>query len=60
MRMKEWFIMIILGLLYALSSEFLFLGYDYLTPGIASTLLFVYPVIVALIMLVFFKERMTF
>ena len=58
MRMKEWFIMIILGLLYALSSEFLFLGYDYLTPGIASTLLFVDPVIVALIMIVFFKERM--
>lgn len=51
--------MLILGLFYALSSEFLFLGYDYLSPGIASTILFVYPVIVALVMMVFFKETIS-
>lgn len=55
----ELMIMVFLGLFYALSSEFLFLGYDYLTPGIASTILFVYPVIVALIMTFFFKEKIT-
>ena len=51
--------LIILGLLYGISADALFLGYDYLTPGIASTLLFVYPLIVAIIMAVFFKERIT-
>lgn len=53
----ELLTMVILGLFYALSSEFLFLGYDYLTPGIASTILFVYPVIVAIIMTAVFKEK---
>ncbi|MDN3673483.1 DMT family transporter [Flavobacterium branchiarum] len=53
----ELFILILLGIFYALSAEFLFLGYDYLSPGIASTILFVYPVIVALTMFFFFKER---
>lgn len=56
---KDFLIMIILGLFYALSSEFLFLGYDYLSPGIASTILFVYPVIVALVMMVFFRESIS-
>ncbi|MGV0965704.1 DMT family transporter [Empedobacter falsenii] len=51
--------LIILGLLYGISADALFLGYDYLTPGIASTLLFVYPLIVAIIMAIFFKERIT-
>lgn len=56
---KEIFIFAVLGICYALSSEFLFLGYDYLTAGIASTVLFIYPVIVALIMFFFFKEKLT-
>lgn len=56
---KETLILAILGICYALSSEFLFLGYDFLTPGIASTVLFIYPIIVALIMLFFYKEKLT-
>lgn len=56
---KELFIFTVLGICYALSSEFLFLGYDYLTAGIASTVLFIYPVIVALIMFFFYKEKLT-
>lgn len=56
---KEALILAILGICYALSSEFLFLGYDFLTPGIASTVLFIYPIIVALIMFFFYKERLT-
>jgi drug/metabolite transporter (DMT)-like permease len=55
---KRSLILAILGICYALS-EFLFLGYDFLTPGIASTVLFIYPVIVALIMFFFYKERLT-
>lgn len=56
---KEFLILLILGLLYALSSDFLFIGYELLTPGIASTVLFVYPVFVALILALFFKEKIT-
>jgi drug/metabolite transporter (DMT)-like permease len=55
---KETLILTVLGICYALSSEFLFLGYDFLTPGIASTVLFIYPVIVALIMFFFYKEKL--
>ena len=50
--------MLLLGLFFALSSECLFLGYDYLSAGIASSTLFVYPVLVALIMIFFFKEKL--
>ncbi|MBL3549065.1 MULTISPECIES: DMT family transporter [Chryseobacterium] len=55
---KETLVLAVLGICYALSSEFLFLGYDFLTPGIASTVLFIYPVIVALIMFFFYKEKL--
>lgn len=56
---REVFILASLGICYALSSEFLFLGYDFLTAGIASTVLFIYPVIVALIMFFVYKEKLT-
>lgn len=56
---KEGVILALLGCFYASSAEFLFIGYDYLTAGIASTILFTYPVIVALILAVFFKEKIT-
>ncbi|WP_312991948.1 DMT family transporter [Chryseobacterium flavum] len=55
----EMLLLAVLGICYALSSEFLFIGYDFLTPGIASTVLFIYPVIVALIMFFLYKERLT-
>jgi drug/metabolite transporter (DMT)-like permease len=50
---------ICLGLLMALSSLTLFLSYTYMAAGIASTILFVYPVMVALIMAIFYKEKVT-
>lgn len=50
---------IALGILMALSSLTLFLSYQYMNAGIASTLLFVYPIIVALIMVMFFKEKIS-
>ncbi|MCA4777154.1 DMT family transporter [Empedobacter stercoris] len=59
-KLKQIPILITLGLLYGISADALFLGYDYLSAGIASTLLFVYPLIVAIIMAVFFKEKLTF
>ncbi|MCH5231059.1 MAG: EamA family transporter [Muribaculaceae bacterium] len=48
---------VILGILMALSSLTLFESYNYMNSGIASTLLFVYPVMVAIIMMFFFKEK---
>ncbi|GAY28388.1 DMT family transporter [Prevotella sp. MGM1] len=51
--------LVMLGLLVAVSSLTLFESYNYMDVGIASTLLFVYPVIVALIMTLMFKERLT-
>ena len=46
-----------LGWLVALSSLTLFLSYRHMDAGIASTLLFVYPILVALIMALVYRER---
>lgn len=51
--------LIVLGLLVALSSLTLFLSYNYMQAGIASTLLFVYPIFVALIMAFGFREKLS-
>jgi len=58
-KQKEVLPLIALGLLVALSSLTLFQSYNFMEAGIASTLLFVYPVMVALIMAAFFRERIT-
>ncbi|MGN1247323.1 MAG: DMT family transporter [Paludibacteraceae bacterium] len=49
----------IFGVLFALSSLTLYLSYNYMDAGIASTLLFVYPLMVALLMWICFHERIT-
>lgn len=51
--------LVIMGLLFSFSSLFLFLSYNQMDAGIASTILFVYPVMVAVIMGVFFKEKIS-
>lgn len=51
--------LIIAGLIFAFSSLLLFASYNYMAAGLASTILFVYPVMVAVIMAVFFKEKLT-
>ena len=48
-----------LGVLMGSSSSSLYISFNYMDVGIASTLLFVYPVMVAVIMAVFFKEKVT-
>lgn len=50
---------IMLGLLFALSSLTLFQSYNYMEAGIASTLLFVYPILVAVIMATVFNEKIS-
>lgn len=51
--------LVVMGLLLAMSSLSLFLSYNYMEAGIASTMLFVYPIMVAVIMAIFFSERIT-
>ena len=58
-NLKEGIVLSILGFFYALSAEFLFIAYDFLSPGIASTIFFIYPIMVALILGIFFKEKIT-
>ena len=49
----------VMGLLFSFSSLTLFASYNYMDAGIASTILFLYPVMVAVIMAVCFRERIT-
>lgn len=48
-----------LGLLFIVSSLTLYLSFHYMAAGVASTILFTYPVMTAVIMAVFFRERIT-
>lgn len=56
---KEALPIVVMGLLLALSSLTLFESYNYMEAGIASTILFVYPIMVAVIMAMFFKEKIS-
>jgi len=56
---KELGFLVLLGLMYSFSAEFLFMGYDYMPAGVASTILFLYPVLVALIMGFGYKEKIS-
>lgn len=46
-----------MGVFYALSSEFLFQGYDLMSVGIASTLIYTYPIIIAVVLYFGFGEQ---
>lgn len=59
LQRKEILPLMIMGILVACSSLALFQSYNYMGAGIASTLLFVYPIMVALIMAFAFKEKLT-
>ncbi len=52
--LKQACVLLALGLLYTASSTFLFEAYKYIASGLATTLIFLYPVMVAIIM-VFLK-----
>lgn len=57
--LKEWCILFGMGVLMVLSSILLFESYRYLPAGIASTLLFCYPVMVALMMTMLYGEKLS-
>lgn len=56
---RELCLLIALGVLFAFSSLSLFESYNHMGAGIASTLLFIYPILVALIMKMFFREPLS-
>lgn len=56
---NEFFPIFVLGLFFSASSLTLFSAFKYIDAGIACTILFIYPVMVAVIMAVFFKEKIT-
>lgn len=48
-----------LGIFFSLSSLTLFKAFNYIEAGIACTILFIYPVLVTVMMALFFKEKIT-
>ncbi len=58
-RVRELMACGFLGITFAVSSLSLFTSFFYMDAGIACTILFLYPVMVAVIMAVFFRERAT-
>ena len=57
LRHGQWIPLILMGVLMAASSLTLYLSYAYIGAAIASTLLFVYPIMVTVIMSVCYHER---
>ena len=57
---KELIYLTALGFMFGLSSLTYYGSFLYMDAGVASTLLFIYPVLVAVIMAVFFHEKLTF
>lgn len=49
----------VMGILFSASSLFLYVSFLYMDAGLACTILFVYPIIVAIIMFLFFHERLS-
>lgn len=50
---------VLLGALYSASALFLFWSYNFMDVGVASTILFIYPVMVAVVMATFFREKVS-
>lgn len=56
---KEFICLLFVSFLFAISSITLFQAFKYLDSGITCTILFIYPVIVAFISSIFYKEKLT-
>ena len=55
--LKELFALVAFGFLFAVSSLTYYASFKYMDAGLASTLLFLYPLEVSVLMAVFFKEK---
>lgn len=58
-KLGELKVLALLGVIFAVSSLTFFESFRHLGGGISATIVFMYPVMVALLMAVFFKERLT-
>lgn len=56
-KFKDLIVILILSLLYAATAKFLVDSYQYIASGLSTTLHFLYPLFVSLIMISFFKEK---
>lgn len=54
---KDMMMFLALGGLYAATSSWLLMSYEFIPSGMATTIHFLYPLMVALIMILFFKEK---
>lgn len=52
--------LILLAILYDISSLFLFWGFHLISSGVAVAIHFIYPVFTTLLMMIFFKEKKSF
>jgi drug/metabolite transporter (DMT)-like permease len=57
---RQFLTLTALGILFILSSLTLYLSFHHMPAGVASTILFTYPVMTAAIMAIFFRERIRF
>ncbi len=48
--LKQAVVLLVLGVFFTLSSALLFVAYNYIASGLATTLVFIYPALVAIIM----------
>ena len=59
LKRNEIFPLAIMGILFSISSLTLFMSYNYMDAGIASTILFLYPIMVAVISALVFHEKLS-
>lgn len=57
--MREFATLFVLGIFYASTALFLTTSYLYIPSGIATTVHFLYPVVVTAVMILFFKDRVS-
>ncbi len=56
-RMRDVPVLLCLGALYAATSLGLLMSYSYIASGVATTIHFLYPLVVSCLMVLFFRER---
>ncbi len=59
LSLKETAVLFFLGALFAASAMLLFLSFRYMATGLAASLFFIYPVLVAVAMALFYRERLS-
>ncbi len=58
--LREFGVLVAFGFLFAVSSLTYYASFKYMDAGLASTLLFLYPLEVSVLMAIFFKEKIKF